>query len=167
MSNSSFSSDYGFPGASIMWPTDSSSSPASIIHFVPSGDMLSASLSACPSTRSSSCAGSASDIEIEVLFQGSDYGDDLDCSSPALRRPSRTRSASSFRGGQCNDDGKQDLEAGRSSLLRTSLSTTEFVERDRRGQMKWSALEGFRLPWSMSQRSAAGLAIMFSQLVWK
>ncbi|TVU30741.1 hypothetical protein EJB05_22377 [Eragrostis curvula] len=138
-------SEHGFPGAS-MWSTGSS---RSVIQFVSNivvggdGDTLSASLSACPSTKSS--CGSSSDIEIEVLFQGDDYYNyDDECTSSASR---------SLRG--CSD-GEQDLEAGRSRLLRTSsLTTAEFVERDSRGELGWSALEGLRLS-STSQRSAAG-----------
>ncbi|GJM84589.1 hypothetical protein PR202_ga00272 [Eleusine coracana subsp. coracana] len=129
----------------------------SVIQFVSSivvgddGDTLAASLSAYPSTRSSSCMSPSSGIEIEVLFHEGGYSYyDNDCTSPS---PGFWSWSGSFRG--CSDGEQEDLEAGRSRLLRTSSSSTEFVERDSRGELRWSASEGFRLS-STSQRSAAG-----------
>lgn len=153
-------SEHGFRAGSPLWSAGSS---PSVIQFVSNvvvggdGDMLAASLSACPSTRSS-CWSSSSDIEIEVLFQGEDYDDD--CTLPAIHSRSASLSGCS--------DGELDLESGRSRLLRTSslaTTTTEFVERDRTGELRWSALEleGLRLS-STSQRSAAG-QIVFTSLV--
>ncbi|KAL6640867.1 hypothetical protein ACP70R_019048 [Stipagrostis hirtigluma subsp. patula] len=147
-------SEPGLPSSSTIW---SAGSRSPVIQFVSNvvvgggGDPLSSSLSACPSTRSS--CGSSSEVEIEVLFQGSDYyyddDDDDDCTSPA---PWRSRSAS-LRG--CSD-GEVDLEAGRLRLLRaSSLRMMEFVERDSKGELKWSAMEGFGLS-SPSQRTNAG-----------
>ncbi|GJN13159.1 hypothetical protein PR202_ga31500 [Eleusine coracana subsp. coracana] len=112
----SLSSEHGSPAGASMCSAGSS---PSVIQFVSNilvggdGDTLAASLSAYPSTRSSSCMSLSSGIEIE------------------------------------------ELEAGRSRLLRTSSSSTEFVECDSRGELRWSASEEFRLS-STSQRSAAG-----------
>ncbi|XP_062205742.1 respiratory burst oxidase homolog protein F-like [Phragmites australis] len=140
-------SEHGFPVTPI-WSTGSSP----VIQFVSNvvvggdGDALSASLSACPSTRSSS--GSSSEVEIEVLFPGDDYYYDDGCTSPALRSRS-----SSLRG---SIDGEPDLEAGRSRLLRaSSLRMMEFVERDNKRELRWSAMEeGYGLS-STSQRNNA------------
>jgi hypothetical protein len=138
--------------SSMMW--SSAGSSPSVIQFVSNVDTLAAaSLSACPSTGSSLC-GSLSDIEIELLFHQGAAADDDDCSStwPAFHRSSSLRGCS-------DDDGEQDLEAGCSGLLRTSSLTTaadEFVERDGTGELRWSALEGFRPSSSMSPRSATG-----------
>ncbi|GJN20662.1 hypothetical protein PR202_gb08063 [Eleusine coracana subsp. coracana] len=149
----SLSSEHGFPAGASMC---SAGSP-SVIQFVSNivvggdGDTLAASLSAYPSTRSSSCMSPSSGIEIEVLFQEGSYSYyDNDCTSPSPGFCSW--STGSFRG--CSDGEQEDLEAGRSRLLRTSSSSTEFVERDSRGELRWSASEGFRLS-STSQRSAA------------
>ncbi|KAK3153528.1 hypothetical protein QOZ80_2BG0176190 [Eleusine coracana subsp. coracana] len=157
----SLSSEHGFPAGASMCSAGSS---PSVIQFVSNivvdgdGDTLAALLSAYPSTRSSSCMSPSSGIEIEVLFQEGGYSyHDNDCTSPSPGFRSRS---GSFRG--CSD-GEQDLEAGRSRLLRTSSSSTEFVERDSRGELRWSSSVGFRLS-STSQRSAAGWFVFCSLL---
>ncbi|XP_037474221.1 uncharacterized protein LOC119350555 [Triticum dicoccoides] len=93
-----------------------------------SSDALSASLSACPSGRS------ASEVEIEVLFHDADgyVYDDGFCT---------TLPASAFLG--CDGD-SEDVEAGGATtgLLRGPSPGMEFVERDGKGELKWSEMEG-------------------------
>ncbi|OEL26032.1 Respiratory burst oxidase-like protein B [Dichanthelium oligosanthes] len=113
--------------------------------IVGDGDAVAASLSACPSTRSS--CGSSSEIEIEVLFQ-QQGGDEYDHGCTGSSSPAVWSRSASFRG---FSDGELDLEAGTSRLLRaSSLTTMEFVERGSTGELRWSAIEGVA---SRSQRS--------------
>ncbi|KAF7110626.1 hypothetical protein CFC21_110710 [Triticum aestivum] len=94
-----------------------------------SSDALSASLSACPSGRS------ASEVEIEVLFHDADvyvYDDGCCTALPA---------SASFLG--CDGD-SEDVEAGGATagLLRGPSPGMEFVERDGKGELKWSEMQG-------------------------
>lgn len=148
--SSPLSSESGFPGTSPAWPARSPSIQFVSNVVVGDGDAVAASLSACPSTASSS-RGSSSDIEIQVLFQGGDDDDGSTTTSPAAAWSRST----SFRG--CSD-GELDVEAGRSRLLRAHSSVRsveEFIERDCTGELRWSALEG-GLQFASRSRSNAG-----------
>nr|BAK00675.1 predicted protein [Hordeum vulgare subsp. vulgare] len=116
-----------------------------------SSDALSASLSACPSGRS------ASEVEIEVLFHDADgYVYDNGCCTalPA---------SASFLG--CDGD-SEDVEAGGATAgLLCAPSTRnrmEFLERDGKGELKWSEMERRFGRSSSSQGNAAGELALFS-----